>query len=229
MEIITSQDDYDKAKYNTQIILKCKKCSKEFNQWKKYVKSALKLNEPINYCSRKCQWEAQKNGKTYDCRRCGKSVYRTPADMVLKKNKHGKPFCSQSCSAIYHNLHKTTGFNRSKLEKWLETKLYEIYPNLFILYNERKTIKGELDIYIPSLKLAFELNGPFHYENIFGTLDKIQNNDKRKFQACIERGISLCVIDTSKQRYFKERTSIQFLDIVIKIINEKLLEGLTQV
>jgi hypothetical protein len=33
--------------------------------------------------------------------------------------------------------------------------------------------------------------------------------------------IDLCVIDTTKQRYFKERTAQPFLDIIIKIINSK--------
>ena len=81
----------------------------------------------------------------------------------------------------------------------------------------------ELDIYIPSLKLAFELNGIYHYEPIHGSdkLNKIQNNDNRKFQACAEQGISLCIIDTSSQSYFKENTSEKFLKIIINIINSK--------
>ena len=75
-------------------------------------------------------------------------------------------------------------------------------------------------IYIPSLRLAFELNGIFHYEPIFGQdrLDKIQSNDGNKFQRCQEQGISLCIIDTSKQTYVKESTSQPFLDIILDII-----------
>lgn len=71
-------------------------------------------------------------------------------------------------------------------------------------------------IYFPSLKLAFELNGIFHYEPIYGSdkLSSIQNNDHRKFAACHEAGISLCIIDTSKQTYFKPKSSQRFLDII---------------
>lgn len=65
------------------------------------------------------------------------------------------------------------------------------------------------------------LDGIFHCEPIFGQdkLDKIQTNDKLKFKACAENNITLCMIDTSKQKYFKESTSKQFLDIIIYHIN----------
>jgi len=43
-----------------------------------------------------------------------------------------------------------------------------LYPDLVIHFNKKDAINSELDIYIPSLKLAFELNGIFHYEPIFG-------------------------------------------------------------
>jgi hypothetical protein len=140
----------------------------------------------------------------------------------LKKTKHH--FCSKSCAGKYSNSHKTKGTRSSKLEKWLAEKLVNLYPNLKFHFNRKDTINSELDIYIPSLKLAFELNGIFHYEPIFSKekLDKIQNNDNRKMQACLEQGIELCIVDTSKQKYFKEQTSAQFLKIIQDIILLKL-------
>jgi hypothetical protein len=74
-----------------------------------------------------------------------------------------------------------------------------------------------------SLNIAFELNGIFHYEPIYGNdkLNKIQNNDMRKFQACLEHNIELCIIDTSQQKYFKESTSQKYLNIIVNILNEK--------
>ncbi len=133
-------------------------------------------------------------------------------------------FCSQSCAAIYNQSHKTHGYRRSKLEIWLEVELNKLYPSLEIHFNRKDAINSELDIYIPSLKLAFELNGIFHYEPIYGEeqLKKIKNNDTRKYQACLERGIELCIIDTSKIKYFKESTSKPILDIISKIINDKI-------
>ena len=36
---------------------------------------------------------------------------------------------------------------------------------------------------------------------------------------CYKRQIDLCIIDTSSQKYFKERTSKKFLDIITNIID----------
>jgi hypothetical protein len=40
----------------------------------------------------------------------------------------------------------------------------------------------------------------------------------------LENNIELCIIDTSNQKYFKENTSKIYLDIILKIINDKLLD-----
>lgn len=154
------------------------------------------------------------------CMNCGKLFMKYQSELI----KYPNSFCNHSCAATYSNTHKTKGIKRSKLEKWLESKLSELYPKLEIHYSRKDAINSELDIYIPSLKLAFELNGIFHYEPIFGEekLNQIQNNDGRKFQACLEKGIELCIIDSSKQKYFKESTCLPFLEIITKIVNEKI-------
>jgi len=109
------------------------------------------------------------------------------------------------------------------LEYWLENRLNKKFSQLEIFYNKKDTIDSELDIYIPSLSIAFELNGIFHYEPIYGEkkLNQIKNNDYRKFQACIEKDIELCMIDVSSQKYFKEKSSEKFLDIIIDLIEKK--------
>jgi hypothetical protein len=135
--------------------------------------------------------------------------------------KHSNHFCCKSCAATYNNKNKQTGTRRSKLEVWLEEKLISIYPNLDIHFNRKDTIGSELDIYIPSMNLAFEMNGIFHYEPIFGQdkLEQIQNNDSNKFQKCQEKNISLCLIDTSGQKRFTEKSSQKYLDIITQIID----------
>jgi len=104
---------------------------------------------------------------------------------------------------------------------YLEKQLTILYPTINILYNDNSAIGSELDIYIPSLNIAFELNGIFHYEPIFGIdkLKKIQYNDSNKFMKCHENSINLCIIDTSYQKQFKESTSQKYLDIITTIIN----------
>jgi hypothetical protein len=108
---------------------------------------------------------------------------------------------------------------------WLENQLLSTYPNLDIVYNGKETINSELDIYIPSLKLAFELNGIFHYEPIYGQdkLSATQNNDCRKFQACLEQGIEMVIMDVSSLKYFKPQNAEKYLNIIKKILDTKLV------
>lgn len=140
-----------------------------------------------------------------------------------KKGKSYNYFCTHSCAATYNNTHKTKGNRKSKLEFYLEKELPLLYPNLEFHFNRKDAIESELDVYIPSMKLAFELNGIFHYEPIYGDikLEQIKNNDKRKFQACLERNIELCIIDASQLKYFKESNAKPYLDIIVNIINNK--------
>ena len=91
-------------------------------------------------------------------------------------------------------------------------------------FNRKDAINSELDIYIPELKLAFELNGIFHYESIYGSekLNQIQNNDNRKFQACLEQGIELCIIDTSWIKHNTLPKMTKVLSIVEKVIDNSI-------
>ena len=100
----------------------------------------------------------------------------------------------------------------------------QLYPNLPIEFNKKDIIGSELDIYIPSLNLAIEVNGIFHYEPIYGVdkLHKIQANDASKAQSCLEEGVDLFVINTSSQKYVKPSTSQKYLDIINNTIKERL-------
>lgn len=197
----------------------CTYCHKKYTRSKSFSHKTLRICNN-NYCSQKCNGlhRRELNTQKTKCSNCDKEFIRINSQ-IKSKNL----FCSQSCAAKYNNTHKTKGNRRSKLEKYLEEQLTNLYPNLEIHFNRKDTINSELDIYIPSLKLAFELNGIFHYEPIYGQdkMTQIKNNDNRKFQACIEHAIELCIIDTSSQKYFKESTSKKFLDIIINIINRK--------
>lgn len=155
------------------------------------------------------------------CKQCSNIIKVSDNEKVRHIRK--KIFCTKSCAVTYNNTHKQIGTRISKLEIWLKEQLTIQYPNLEIHYNRKDAINSELDIYIPSLKLAFELNGIFHYEPIYGQekLQKIQNNDDRKFQACLERGIELCIIDTSSLKYFKLKNIEKYKNIIFSIIEKK--------
>ncbi len=195
---------------------KCAYCLTKFDKTKRF-----KTGRKNYFCNQKCcrLYRTKITNKTVKCVNC--NILFTKYLREINKSKHN--FCSHSCSATYNNTHKTTGIRRSKLEQYLEQQLTKLYPDLEIHFNRKDTINSELDIYIPSLKLAFELNGIFHYEPIYGEdkLKQTQNNDDRKFQACLEKKIELVLIDTSKQKYFKPQSSQQFLDIITNIIGNK--------
>ena len=83
-----------------------------------------------------------------------------------------------------------------------------------------------MDIFIPSINLAFELNGVFHYKPIYGEekLKKIQKKDMDKIQACKLYGIDLMEINVSGMKHFKEKDA----NIILQIITSKLLQALSQ-
>jgi hypothetical protein len=205
--------------YKDEVPLRCTQCDKVYTLKQKFVKSYIKKYD-LNFCSQKCRAQSEKKQQKVACKTCGTEVIRKRKEIKKTKNN----FCSLSCSATYHNKNKKYGTKRSKLEVWLEGQLLHLYPNLEFHFNQNDTIGSELDIYIPSLKLAFELNGIFHYEPIFGVdkLEKTQNTDSNKFQRCIEHEISLCVVDISQQKYFKVSTSKKYLDIITNIIDKNI-------
>ena len=222
MITLYSKKEFTEAAANTRLPCKCYNCNKSFYVEKRYIIRELTHNyNYVKFCSTEC-----KNIYTgvlikTICLNCNKPIKRTIS--TIKRNKNNSSFCSQSCAASYNNAHKTIGTRISKLEKYIQSELIKLY-DFEIKYNSKIEINSELDIYIASLQLAFELNGIFHYEPIFGQekLSQIQNNDCRKFQACIEHNIELCIIDVTRLKYFKEQTAKKYLDIIINIINIKL-------
>jgi len=133
-------------------------------------------------------------------------------------------FCSKHCAVTFNNKHKTKGTRRSKFEVWIEKQLTNDYPELEIDFNKTNAINSELDVYFPKLRFGIELNGIFHYEPIFGKdkLTSIQNNDERKFQACIENDIELMIIDISSIKYFKPEKATKYYIMIKDILSKKL-------
>ncbi len=222
MKILYTKQEFDKARGKDKLPLECSVCCNTFYQEKRVIQRVINdiKGHKSKFCSKKCVNSTRNIPLTVQCKNC--EIYFQKTQTEIRKNTNH--FCSQSCAATYNNTHKTKGTRISKLEVWLLEQLTICYPDIEIHYNRKDAINSELDIYIPSLKLAFELNGIFHYEPIYGPdkLQQIQNNDDRKFQACLERKIELVIIDTSSQKYFKDKTSLKFLNIIKTIIESKL-------
>jgi hypothetical protein len=170
-----------------------------------------------SYCSKKCSNIGAKKSFTIQCMYCHKDVITQPS--------YNKKFCSQSCSATYNNTHKTKGFRRSKLEVYLEEQIRLQYPQHELICNGKSAINSELDFYFPTLNLAIELNGIFHYEPIYGPdkLAKTQNNDQRKFAACNDAGIALAIIDSGSSKYITKKSKDYFWIIAQSIIDQHII------
>lgn len=223
---------FNNAKIDSKIEYICPNCQQTYNTTKRIFLSSLRRSikrgihtTPFKYCSTKCVqaflFQAGNCFLTTNCTQCNIPIKRY--NSALKVSRSGNLFCSQSCSATYNSTHRTTGIRRSKLEMWLESKLPILYPNLEFQFNHKDAITAELDIYILRLQLAFELNGIFHYKPIHGkeTLTRIQNNDNRKLQVCLEKGIELHIINTMSQRKCNDVSSARYLETITGIINSK--------
>lgn len=215
-----TEEEYKNSKSMDRLPCQCEHCNKTFLKLKKHINENLSgKRNTSKYCSNKCQISSKITKQKVICLHCLKEFEKIPAEIKSSPNH----FCSRSCATFNRNKNKLIGTRRSKLELYLEEQLTSLYPTIEMHYNRKDTINSELDIYIPSLKLAFELNGIFHYEPIYGSdkLNQIQNNDNRKFQACLEQGIELGIIDTTGLKYFKLTNAQKYLDIIVNIINQR--------
>lgn len=201
--------------------LQCEQCGSLFKKTKNLIQSSIKGNpkHKLRFCSLTCCGKAQSKKQLINCKNCNKEFFKNNSQIKKTINS----FCCSSCAAFYNNTHKTKGYRKSKFEVYLEEILPLKYPDLEFHFTRKDAINSELDIYIPTLNLAFELNGVFHYEPIYGAdkLKQIQNNDNRKFQACLERNIELCIIDVSTMEYFKIDKCQKYLNIITDIIEKK--------
>lgn len=200
MKPLFNLEKIESYKPSENLPFECKTCKCIFYRQAKYVCNHLKSKNPRTcptFCSLNCSNNSKNTKIATSCGQCGKEI--VIRELIIKQSKSGEVFCSKSCACTYNNTHKAFGNRRSKLEIWLESKISEQFPTLKAIYNNKDIINSELDIYFPTLKLAIELNGIFHYEPIYGQekLNSIQNNDHRKFQACLEMGIELVIVDSS--------------------------------
>lgn len=209
------------AKGADKLPLQCEYCGKIFHHTKSRVKTLCTLNKG-RFCSRECVKLSQRKPKLLvTCAQCGKNFLKM-AKEVKRSSNH---FCNRSCAATFNNRNKTYGTRRSKLEVWLEEQLVLNYPDLEIIFNKKTAIGSELDIYIPRLRLAFEINGIFHYEPIYGEekLNKIQEAGQVKLEECFMKDIELVLIDTRLQKRFTEETSAFYLSEVVSKIDSILV------
>jgi hypothetical protein len=206
------------------IKFKCPNCDTLFERIKRGLQPPHKMKEKGYYCTRGCAVLHENTCQVVSCKNC-KKIFKKKMNDIKKTN--GNNFCTKTCAVTFNNKHKKHGTRRSKLECWLEIKLQEKYTDIAFDFNQKDVINSELDIYCPKLNIAFELNGIFHYKPIYGEkkFQQIQNNDKEKIIACNAAGITLHTLDVSHIGNFSEKSSLNVLNEISKIIELQLLSS----
>lgn len=209
----------------------CVECGKKYTK----KKDPRSIN---SFCSRSCAAKFNKNATSkkpkpkstkrvvtrlqLKCEGCGKQIIRLASQ--LKKTKHKKPYCSRSCRMSHYNRNilKRTFNQRSRAEDILFDIIQKDFKFLVIKQNVRDILPSglEIDLYLPSISLAIELNGPTHYFPIYGNdkLSKIQSNDVKKRLEIHQMNINLLTIDIShlQSKAQTHRFLLKQYDLVIK-------------
>lgn len=188
------------------VMLPCHVCGGTFVRSKKAVQAKLwrSPDKPL-YCSQRCFHRDVSDAsgtEEVQCEQCG-TIFRKTAAAIAGTNHN---FCGHSCAAIWGNAHKNHGCRRSKAEDMVVSFISENY-DMRILLNDIETIGMELDIVLPELSMAFEVNGPHHAKPIFGIekLRRIQELDRKKSLLAAEAGIHLVVLDISHLPYYTDK------------------------
>lgn len=183
-------------------------------------KSILKPKfRKAKYCSKKCasvhreQLKPKVNSVEISCQYCNNQFHMNKSLYDRRPRK----YCSKICG-----IRDNKSGQISKIEKYFVTQLRLKYPELNIIENDRTVFDGlEIDIWIPSLRLAIECNGPCHYKPIFGDkgLVKTQQNDKKKELLSIKADIRLFIIDVSNQYCYTKIGQREILQQLSEIID----------
>ena len=150
---------------------------------------------------------------TFDIRRKD-DFYRVSKRMVATLLKEGK---SVLASIGFHHLllhcfpaedwsfHEMKKRSKKAVQRWLmiclkkqlggEIHFLEDYEHPLISFSSGSLI--ELDLFIPSLNIAFEYNGEQHYDDIpsaFNPIELNRDRDLQKVNLCLENRIQLLII-----------------------------------
>lgn len=232
MKLLIANNVLCSLKSRELVPLECENCANVFYKTKNIVLTSIKGHPDfaLRFCSLKCHYDNQlKTNWIYlECAECASKVLKQKSK--IKQNKNN--FCSKSCSAKYQNKNKTLGkIKKSKSEVYLSNLIRADFQQLNVEENIRSILpsKLELDIYIASIGLAIEINGPLHYFPIFGKakLKKIKINDANKKIEAHSINCNLIIVNISKIKYWEETK--RFLDFIYKYKIKPKIEKLIRV
>jgi len=173
-------------------IVNCCYCNKEILKFRSEVKRTKAY-----YCNNKCSsihiWSNKEKIDSripVNCTNCDIEFLRFP--WMLSDHM----FCGLRCSGLYSSQF-TKRRDQSKMEIFISQQIRESFSSLQLIENDRSLCKGlELDLFLPELNLAIEINGPVHYDPIYGEkyLESIQERDFRKNNICQTQNIEILTI-----------------------------------
>ncbi len=171
----------------------CDHCKIFCKKQRKNYYTAKKRHQTLFFCSQLCRHKYYNHiSIEVKCSFCNKTIKRRASQIAITKHS----FCNTSHAASYNNKLKRKT-RRSKIEAKFYNLLVKEFPQLDILSNDKTMLNGsEVDVAIPSLKLAIEWNGIVHFKPIYGQtkLDKIQTIDAKKLKIASNKNINLIVI-----------------------------------
>ena len=140
-----------------------------------------------------------------------KFPYRLSEGVVIKCKKCGKESIIRVKDGRLNHLNKNSILCKhcepyngtSRIEKDISDFIQSLIPILKVVKNDRTVLNGkELDIYIPEIKLAFELDGLYWHQDRGNENDK--NRHLTKTNECEKQGIHLIHIFENEWNFKQE-------------------------
>ena len=175
---------------------KCQRCD---YKWQSRISNRAKLGRGCPACAGKVVVKGKNDLETtapYLARQWNfnKNIGLTPSDVSIGQRRKVWWTCAEGHdyeASILHRGHGTdcpiyfSGRQTSFAEQAVYFYVKQLYPDAINRFKADFLGKMELDIYIPSIKLAIEYDGEAWHKN--NTL----NREKRKYERCSSQGIKL--------------------------------------
>lgn len=169
----------------------CPECGKKYaielhkNNYKNFIRESEKrFGDIYEFPKIENEYENSHSKITIKCKKCGNEFTKIVCDHITSPNG--------GCRHCY--------FSKSKPEEEIGEFIKTLIGNeCEISFGDRSLLNGfELDIYIPSIKLAFEFNGLYWHS------EKFKNYHLMKTEMCENKGVRLIQIFEDEYMNHKE-------------------------
>ena len=175
MIIAYTENEFNNAKSDDLLKLKCEQCGKFFYKPKKEIKHSLEHPERnrCRFCSQECVTNnIRKECHVVTCVNCGKEIEISNSEYKRSKTKNF--FCSHTCAAIYNNKKRIiTEEQKRKTSESLKRDCVE-QENIDVKKITKKIVFSDLSDeefkqIIESCKTWYDVKEKFGYKNVVPT------------------------------------------------------------